>query len=256
MQSTYLFEQVLIQNKIPFDIIFDDQLKNLSKYKVLILADQECLSDEKLDLIRAFAEQGGGLVATEFTSLYTEWRERQRDFGLKDLFKVNPPDWNGRGSQESVLNIPVQRNLAGKGKVVYIPEIRPSIPKPLTAAMTSQYWKLPVNWNELIESVKWASGNSLSVSIQAPLSVTMELVEKEDQSAMILHLLNFDYRNSPVKNIKVDIVVPDGKRVTQVTALTPDDSNVEILQFKAEEKRVIFTVPQLVVYNMMVIKLE
>ena len=40
-QSTYLYEQVLIQNKIPFDIIFDDQLKDLSKYKVLVLADQE-----------------------------------------------------------------------------------------------------------------------------------------------------------------------------------------------------------------------
>jgi hypothetical protein len=255
-QSTYLFEQALIQNKIPFDIIFDDQLKNLSEYKVLILADQECLSDEKLSLIRSFVEQGGGLVATEFTSLYTEWRERQRDFGLKDLFKINPPDWNGRSSQESVLNIPVQKNLAGKGKVVYIPEVQPSIPKPLTEAMTSKYWKLPFNWTELIESVKWASGDSLSITIEAPLSVTMELVEKEDKSAMILHLLNFDYRNSQVKNIKADMKVPEGKRVTQVSVMIPDGSNDEILQFKVEGERVIFTVPRLAVYNMIVIKLE
>jgi hypothetical protein len=63
-QSTYLFEQTLIQNRIPFDIIFDDQLKNLSKYKVLILADQECLNDENLALIRAYVQNGGGLVAT------------------------------------------------------------------------------------------------------------------------------------------------------------------------------------------------
>ena len=68
-----------------------------------------------------------------------------------DLFKVNPPDWNGRSSQESVLSIPIQMNLAGKGRVVYIPEIQPSIPKPLTVAMTSQYWKLPVNWKELLK---------------------------------------------------------------------------------------------------------
>ena len=95
-QSTYLFEQALIQNRIPFDIIFDDQLKNLSKFKVLILADQECLNDESLALIREYVKNGGGLVATEFTSLYTEWRERKRDFGLKDLFKINPHDWNGR----------------------------------------------------------------------------------------------------------------------------------------------------------------
>ena len=255
-ESTYLFEQVLIQNKIPFDIIFDEQLKNLSDYKVLILADQECLSDEKLDLIRSFVELGGGLVATEFTSLYTEWRERQRDFGLKDLFKVNPPDWNGRSSQESVLNLPIQKNLAGKGRVVYIPEVQPSIPKPQTASMTSRYWKLPVNWQELIGSVKWASGNSLSVSIEAPLTVTMELIEKDDKSAMILHLLNFDYRNIPVNNIKVDLQIPAGRRVKQATLLTPDGTNDEILQFTDGGNRVIFTVPQLIVYDMIVIKLE
>ena len=255
-QSTYLYEQVLIQNRIPFDIIFDDQLKDLSKYKVLILADQECFNDDKIDIIRSFIERGGGLVATEFTSLYTEWRERMNDFGLKELFKVDPPVWKGRGSEEKVLNIPVQRNEIGSGRVVYIPEIQPSVPKPLTAAMTSRYWKLPVNWKELIESVKWASGNSLSISVEAPLTVTMELVEKEDQSAMILHLLNFDYRNSPVKNIKVEVQVQEGKKVTQVIVMTPDGSNDEILQFKDEEKRVIFTVPQLTVYNMIVIKLE
>jgi hypothetical protein len=255
-QSTYLFEQALIQNRIPFDIIFDEQLKNLSQYKVLVLADQECLSDEKLDLIRSFVEQGGGLVATEFTSLYTEWRERKRDFGLKDLLKINPPDWNGRSSQESVLNIPIQKNPAGKGKVVYIPEVQPSIPKPLTEAMTSRFWKLPVNWKELIESVKWASGNSLSVSIEAPLTVTMELVQKEDRSAMILHLLNFDDMNSPVKNIKVDIQVPEGKRVTNVTVLTPDGNNDENLLFKSDAKHTSFNIPSLYVYNMIVLKLE
>ncbi len=61
-QSSYLYHQALIQEKIPFDIIFDDNLKDLSKYKVLVLADQECLSEEKLDLIRKFVNQGGGLV--------------------------------------------------------------------------------------------------------------------------------------------------------------------------------------------------
>lgn len=255
-QSTYLFEQVLIQNKIPFDIIFDDQLKNLSGYKVLILADQECLSDEKLNLVRSFLEKGGGLVATEFTSLYNDWRERQRDFGLKDLFKVNPPDWNGRSSQESALGIPIQKNLAGKGRAVYIPEVKPSIPKPMTADMTSKYWKLPVNWKELIEAVKWASGNSLSVNIEAPQTVTMELVQKEDRSAMILHLLNFNYMKSPVKNIKVDIQVPAGKRVTNITVLTPDGNNDAILLFKEEGNRTTFNIPRLYVYNMIVIKLE
>ena len=212
-QSTFLFEQALIQEKIPFDIIFDDNLKDLSKYKVLVLADQECLSDEKLDLIRAFVNRGGGLVATEHTSLYTEWRQRKSGFGLDDLFLIKAPEWQ-RSSREHILNIPIKKNNIGKGRVVYIPGVQPSIPKPPAVAMSSRYWKLPVNWKELIESVQWASVNNLSVSVEAPLTVTMELTQKEDKSALMLHLVNYDLKKLPIQNIKVDVQVPDGKKNT------------------------------------------
>jgi hypothetical protein len=255
-QSAYLFHQVLIQNKIPFDIIFDDNLKDLSKYKVLVLADQECLSDEKLDLIRTFVNQGGGLVATEHSSLLTEWRQRKRDFGLNDLFQVKAPEWHGSSSPEDILNIPVQKSQVGKGRVVYIPEVKPSVPKPPTVAMTSRYWKLPVNWKELIESIQWASGNNLSLNVEAPLTVTMELTQKEDKSALILNLVNFDSKVLSVKNIKVDIQVPEGKKVTQVTVMTPDGRDDEIIQCKENGQRAVFTVPQLSIYNLVVMKLE
>ena len=46
--SFMLFTQALIQGRIPFDIIPAEQLKDLSKYRVLVLADQECLSDEQV----------------------------------------------------------------------------------------------------------------------------------------------------------------------------------------------------------------
>lgn len=255
-QSTFLFEQALIQKKIPFDIIFDDNLKDLSKYKVLVLADQECLNDEKLDLIRNFVNQGGGLVATENTSLYTEWRQRKRDFGLKDLFQVKAPEWHGIESPEDILNIPIKRNNFGKGRVVYIPEVQPSIPKPPTVAMTSQYWKLPVNWKELIESLQWATDNSLSLSIEAPLTVTMELTQKEDKSTLFLHLLNFNTeKDQLVKDISVGLRIPKGKQVNELLMLTPDRKGSESLPFNVKDGRVVFKVPRLEVYNLVVIKL-
>jgi hypothetical protein len=256
-ESTFLFEQALIQEKIPFDIIFDDNLKNLSKYKVLVLADQECLSDEKLDLIRGFVNQGGGLVATGNTSLYTEWRQPKRELGLNDLFQVKAPEVqrSRRGPGVSADATITQRQV-GKGRVVYITDVQPSIPKPPAEAMTSQYWKLPVNLKELIGSVQWASGNNLSLNIVAPQTVTMELIQKEDKSALILHLINFDSKAPSVKNIKVDVQVPEGKKIAQVTVMTPDSRKDDILQFKESDKRVIFTVPQLSIYNIVVMKLE
>jgi len=122
--------------------------------------------------------------------------------------------------------------------------------------MTSRYWKLPFNWKELIESVRWASDNDLSVNIDAPLTVTMELTKRTDNSALILHLVNFDSKSPVVKNIKVDIKIPEGKKLTNITIMTPDGRDDEILKFQGKGKRIEFTVPQLSVYDLVVMKLE
>jgi hypothetical protein len=252
-QSSYLFEQVLIQSKIPFDIIFDNQLKDISRYKVLVLADQECLDDEKLDLIRAFVAKGGGLVITEHTSLYTEWHERKKDFGLRDLSGVNAPKWHGRNSPEDILAIPIQKANVDKGRVVYIPEIIPSMPKPASVPMTSQYWKLPVNWKDLVASVQWAASDNLSINVEAPLTVTMELNEKEDKTAWVLHLLNFNYVNAAVDNIKIEMQIPNTKKVKEIIVETPDGES-ERLAFKESGKGILFTLPKLKVYDMIIVK--
>ena len=254
-QSVYLFEQTLIQAKIPFDIIFDDQLKDLSKYKVLVLANQECLDSAKLSLIRDFVHNGGSLVATEHTSLYTEWRQRRRNFGLHDLFGINSPEWHNRNTPDDILKIPIQQKKVGAGKVVYIPEVVPSKPKPATTAMTSQYWKLPVNWKELSQSVQWAADTTLPVIIDAPLNVTMELTAKEDNSVLMLHLLNYDFKNNPaIQNINVSIQTSQGRKISQVTILTPDGRNDEEIMFQQKGQRLVFTVPLLKVYDLVVMK--
>lgn len=254
-QSTYLFEQALLQAKIPFDIIFDNHLTNLSKYKVLILADQECLDSTQLNLIKSFVEKGGSLIGTEHTSLYNEFRQRRREFGLQDLFKVQSPGWNGRTAPDDILKIPIQQNQSGAGKIVYIPEVIPSKPKPATVAMTSQFWKLPVNYKELIQAVNWAADSSLPVTIEAPIYVTTELTQKEDKSALMLHLLNYDFKKNPsLQNIKVSVNIPDGKTFSQVTVLTPDGRNDETISFRQTGQKIIFTVPVLNTYDLIVLK--
>jgi hypothetical protein len=52
-------EQTLQQRQIPFDIIFDEQIKQLDKYYVLVLAEQESLTDSTIAAIERFVENGG-----------------------------------------------------------------------------------------------------------------------------------------------------------------------------------------------------
>ncbi|OAQ38021.1 hypothetical protein A5893_16795 [Pedobacter psychrophilus] len=254
--STFLYEQSLIQGKVPFDVIFDEQLKNLSKYKVLVLADQESLSDDKLELVRNFVKNGGGLVATEHTSLYNEWHLRKIAFGLNDLFKIDPPEWQKRSLPEDILKINVLKHQAGKGRVVYIPEVKPSVKKPLLIPVAGEYLKLALNHNELIDAVEWASGNKLSLHIDAPQTVTMELTEKTDKSKLILHLVNFDYQKTSPADIKVDVLITDRKKIQQIIMMSPDGAPDEKMAFKESDGHLAFTVPKLDVYTMIVIQLK
>ena len=255
--STMLFEQALIQGHVPFDIIFDDNLGDLSKYRVLVLADQECLNAEKLDLIRKFVQGGGGLVVTEHSSLYTEWRQRRREFGLKDLLKVDAPPWHGPRTPEGLLKIPPVRNPAGRGRVAYIPEVRPSIEKPPSARMTSEYWKLPVNWKELVDSVKWAAGGRLSLEVTAPLTVVTELMEQKQKRRILLHLLNYNVaQTTPVRGVEVSLQIPEKEKLRKVSLLSPDAESAQSLAATVKKGTVSFTVPRLVTYSLAVIELE
>lgn len=242
-QSTMLLEQALIQAKTPFDILFDQQLGDLSRYRVLALADQECLSDEQIRLIEGFVRGGGGLVATGHSSLYTEWRERRRDLGLRALV----------GTETAK---PVRRQ-EGQGRVVYLPAVQPSIEKPPSAPMTSQYWKLPRNWEELASAVRWAAGGELPLEVKGPPTVTAELLEQKAQGRLLVHLLHYDTARRPeAGRIEVSLRLPAGKSVSEAFLISPDEKGAQPLACVVRNGRAAFVVPRLATYSLAVVGLK
>lgn len=257
--SFMLFTQALIQSQVPFDILFDEHLKDLSKYRVLVLADQESLSDDQMELVRKYVKQGGGLVATEQSSLYTERRLRRPDFGLKDLFKVSAPPWQGTNPPIKDVDITPVQNLIGQGRAVYIPSVRPATPKPPVVPMSSRYWKLPLNWEELIEGVKWAAAGRLSLEVKTPdsLALVAELIEQPEKDRRLVHLINYaGAQGKTIDPVEVSAAIPQGKRVQEVTLLTPDGPPTRTVTAKTEHEYVHFTVPGLRTYTLAVIRLE
>jgi hypothetical protein len=255
--STMLFEQALIQSRIPFDVIFDDNLKDLSKYRVLALADQECLDEAQMDLIRRFVAGGGSVVATEYTSLFDNWRRRRPDFGLRDLFGVSAPAFRGSRTRLQFPEAGPIRKETGRGRVVYIPEIKQAIEKPMGARMTYQYWKLPENWREIVESVRWAAGSGFSLESNAPATVVAEPLQRRGAKELLVHLLNYDVARAPsVSNIEVKLRVPQGESVRKVTLLSPDRAEAQTLAATMRNGAVAFTVPRLATYDLAVIELK
>ena len=54
-------EQTLILNRIPFQILYDDHLEDLGKYRVLVLAGCVALSDQQIEQILRYVRRGGRL---------------------------------------------------------------------------------------------------------------------------------------------------------------------------------------------------
>jgi len=249
--STVLFEQTLIQSKIPFAIIFDRHLKDLNKYKVLVLANQDALSDEQVSEIRRFVENGGGLVATEDTSLLTDWRLVRDRFGLADVFGFDQPPAGNQANQ------PIQRTF-GKGRVAYISRIEPSTPPPAPNPVyhiPNRYWTLPKNHVDLAAAVKWAAGDQLAVSVVAPLWVTMELARQPSTNTLLLHLLNFK-TTEPLQKVAAQVRVPDGFKVREAVLETPDGEGSQALKVVANGQTVSFQVPSLKVYDLVLLRME
>ena len=94
--------QALIEARVPFEMVHDRLLdaEHLAAFKTLLLPNLAALSDEQCEQLRAFVSRGGGLVATHETSLYNEWGEKRKNFGLADLFGV---DFGGR-TEERMQN--------------------------------------------------------------------------------------------------------------------------------------------------------
>ena len=268
--STVLFEQTLIQSRVPFDIIFEPHLKDLSRYKVLVLADQDALGDDAVSQIRAFVQNGGGLVATEDTSLLTDWRLRRGKFALADVLGLDRPPLTTvpttarlAGGFEAPSQTtqpgwdrPVQHAF-GAGRSVYIPRIEPSTPPPpaqINYNFGNQYWTLPKNYKDLLSAVEWASDGRLAAGVDAPPSVAAELIARKDSNTWLLHLVNYDFTH-PVSGIAVRLRIPAGMKVAEASVESPDFDARETLAATVHDEVASFRVPRLQVYDLVQVKL-
>jgi hypothetical protein len=257
--SAILIEQALIQSRIPFDLVFDEHLAHLSKYKVVILPDSECLSDQQLVAIRQFVEKGGGLLATGESGLYDEWRRVRIQPGLEGLIDGQP---RAEAYQERVVGaeaaprLPVRKEY-GQGRAVYFPTVAFDGPMPEAEpyfSITNRFWKRPKNWPEISDAIRWTAQGSLPVEISGPPFLVANLVAQLDKQRMMLHLVNYNARNSPsIKSVDVTCQLPAGTTAKEVKLISPDLTNAEILKASNGGPRVSFTVPEVKTYAVLVL---
>jgi hypothetical protein len=277
---TILVEQVLIQHKIPFDLLFDEQMDRVGRYRAIILPGQESLSQAWVDKLTAYAQDGGTVVFTGNTADYNDWREMRLTNPLLALMglpsrrglaqgeEVEPPSYAYRSSSSTI-----SVKAIGEGKMVYIPQIVPGLAGNLetrrsgvagdeTASYVSQArggtfaapdWVLPKNHAEIRQAIAANLRGPLSITTEAPLTTVMELLNRPKTNETIVHFVNFDDNTAPAP-FKVRLRNQySGRKVASVNFFTPEADEPRKLEFTEQDGMIAFTVPPAKTYSMIVV---
>jgi hypothetical protein len=177
-------EQALQQRQVPFDIIFDQQMNKLDKYYVIILADQESLSDENISALKNFVKEGGGIVMTGKSGKYDRWRRlRKLPFSDEMLAESDPDHYKSDRDMERPYSF-----TYGKGRVMVLKTLSPLSTEVKLGMETT--WMMPLNANELISAILWTSGKLLPLEVTAPEWIGVS--HDEQKGRQIVHLFNYN----------------------------------------------------------------
>jgi hypothetical protein len=82
---THRVEQVFIENRVCFQIIYDHHLADLNRYRVLVLAGCVALSDRQIEQIKRYVKSGGRVCIVNQAGMYDEWLIPRERPALDDL---------------------------------------------------------------------------------------------------------------------------------------------------------------------------
>ncbi len=257
--SAIQIEQALIQTRVPFGLIFDEHLRDLSPFQVLVLPDAECLTDEQLASIRNFVEKGGGLVAPGQSGLYDAWRRRRTEPGLRGLVDIRE---QGNEYEETVEALEVAagkpvRKEVGEGRSVYIPGVAFDGPLPEMADyfhIGNRFWTRPRNWQDIIEAIRWASGNTIPIQVDGPDFLAANIVEQREKRRLMIHLVNYNAKNVPsISSIGIKCRLSQSQAAPQAIVISPDLDAPQTLTPRVMNSQALLTVPQIQVYSIVVL---
>jgi hypothetical protein len=230
--APFLCEQGLWEDHVPFGIIFDGNLEDLSAYKVVLLANQDALSDDAVARLRGFVEGGGGMVATDRAGQLDDWRRERPVGALTEAFGLRPD----RGPQ---------RRRCGRGRVVYVPAVGPAIAVKEspgaghTGRSRHDDAVPPKNWAQLAAALRWAAGGSFTFAARAPRGLAIEYRQGPRAADRAVHLMNF--AEGPMRG-PVRVSMDRGGRRWSLQVLHPGGAAPRLIGLRQTGRRLTFTV--------------
>jgi hypothetical protein len=249
--SAVLWEQMLMQRHIPFDLVLDSHLANLRDYAVVILPSTRNVTDEQMRLLTRYVEAGGSLVIEGTSGLCNDENVPRCTFPTGTL-------WEKLGMSAGLVQPRFDR--LEKGKVAWVNNpVQHGGVKPandlawydnLFNAFTNN-WEIPSNEGELLTALDWAAGGRQLIS-NAGEYVVFDVV-KDTHDRLIIHVVNFKPQ-TPMP-LQIVLAVPSDFNVCRINVLSPDRSQAgEVAIWNRENNHLTIRVENFNVYDVVVIE--
>ena len=241
--NTIQAEQVLIQSRVPFTLLFDRDWEHLDDYRVVVLASQENLSNDEIAGLKSYVERGGALAVVGGTGAYDQRRKLR---GLEDSF------WRLLGAEA----LAAESNKAamielGRGRIFYLPRFdnHPGVPE-FADAVHPDFWYLPLNREKFMEGLYFCLGrDGFSVTVETKPHVAAAHYRKGSQRQV--HLINY-WPGHAARHIPV-IFNEKGLEPRKATLYSPDHQPVELDLGRYRNGRAVL-VPELKTYGVVVLQ--
>jgi len=234
--SAITVEQVLIENRIAWDMVWASHLDDLSKYRLLILPDVECLSDDEAARIVAFVQAGGAVLATEQTGVFDNWRRRRQvtlDGAIKtfDEYEAAHKPLNALhelfGADPSGDGDELRRRFDDGGRACYLSKIEYAVWPPSGPefwAVFPEHYAMPKNADQILSAIEWCMDGRRRLRVESAQRVVVEHTQVGDEE--LIHLLHVE---GPAKKASATVTVRPQRRVRRVLAagLRQDPAPIE-----------------------------
>jgi hypothetical protein len=263
--------RVLTDKGINHVIIVEDDLLNgkLNQFDLVYLPYIPLLSKEKEKALQSYVEQGGTLLILGRC-------------GFKDQYNI-PKETSHLASMLGDNTYPdtkVEKSL-GQGKIVYIPLTIPEtkflIPMKKTEdvttfgpAMADVFADIPEGYTRgridpQLRTILETAANEMTTILAGKVTrlttatpyLEITTMHQEEKDLMLVHIVNYnvtlDGTITPAENIKVELVVPGGKKAQKVS-YSGELSEMELLTFEQKDNIVHLGLPEVGIYGLAIVE--
>ena len=226
--SRVVVHQMLIAGNVQYDVLTLDRLKDVGRYKVVILPNVKLLSDDHAALLLSYVRNGGKLLTTEHTGVCDAMFRRRESSPLT-------PGQLGKGEIRHIAKLDHPRTFSYKPEDWYI---------------DPRLWGLPKNHKQFMGELWKLLGKDAALQVKAPFGCVSALLCKGNR--YFLHLVNY-HTQKKLSNIALQLRLPNP--VKSITLMSPEEGTNKALSFRASGGVTTIRVAELRRYKILVIEL-